>query len=51
WFSTTLLTMTEFLKLVDEKKGTNCYYQNFLHEFEKQQILVKHLEKLSNEKI
>ncbi|CAG8802963.1 5533_t:CDS:2, partial [Dentiscutata erythropus] len=34
---------------LDKSKTTNCYYQNFLHKFEKQQISVKNLVRLSDD--
>ncbi|CAG8584672.1 5647_t:CDS:1, partial [Scutellospora calospora] len=43
-----LPSMAEFLKDVDKKEGTSHYYQDFLENFEKQKILVKHLQRLTD---
>ncbi|CAG8534730.1 16994_t:CDS:1, partial [Cetraspora pellucida] len=37
-----------FLKDVDEKEGTDHYYQDFLENFERQKILAKHLQRLTD---
>ncbi|CAG8553353.1 10814_t:CDS:2 [Racocetra fulgida] len=47
--TSTLFTMSEFLKELDEKEETGHYYQNFLEEFETQQILVRYLRRLTDE--
>lgn len=47
--STTLPTMDEFLRDVDEQEGTGHYYQNFLYELRKQEVSVKNLKTLSDE--
>src|SRR6185436_15750053 len=42
-------SLAEFLKEIDNKENTNNYYQDFLKEFETQQISVRHLNKLTDE--
>jgi hypothetical protein len=42
-------SLAEFLKEIDSKENTNNYYQNFLKEFEAQQISVYYLSKLTDE--
>ncbi|CAB4434296.1 unnamed protein product [Rhizophagus irregularis] len=42
------LSIVEFLQQLDEIEETGDYYFKFLEGFEKQQIKVKHLSKLSN---
>ena len=41
-------SMTEFLQQIDEAEKMENYYSNFLAEFEKQRIRVKHLCKLGD---
>ena len=41
-------SMTEFLQQIDEAEKMENYYSNFLAEFEKQRIRVKHLNKLND---
>ncbi|CAG8751857.1 1595_t:CDS:1, partial [Racocetra fulgida] len=44
-------TMAEFLMEIDEKEGTDYYYQDFLGNFEAQRISVKQLQRLTDEKL
>ncbi|CAG8439933.1 5461_t:CDS:2 [Dentiscutata heterogama] len=49
--SNPLSEMANFLKEIDEKEGTNHYYQNFLNEFEVHQVTVKNLIRLSDDEL